>query len=52
MTGIYLTGSINQPTVEEAFGYVGRRLQPGVSRVPDGEPGGRANWVLTPRPVS
>jgi hypothetical protein len=51
MTGIYLTGSINQPTVEEAFGYVGRRLQPGVTRVPDGEPGGRANWVLTQEPV-
>jgi hypothetical protein len=43
----YLTGSINQPTVEDAFGFVGRRLQPGVTRVPDGEPGERANWVLT-----
>jgi hypothetical protein len=43
----YLTGSINQPTVAEAFAFVGARLQPGVSRVPDGEPGDRANWVLT-----
>ena len=41
----YLTGSINQPTVEDAFAFVGRRLQPGVTRVPDGEPGERASWV-------
>lgn len=46
----YLTGSINQPTVEEAFAFVGGRLQPGVQRVPDGEPGDRANWVLTQTP--
>jgi hypothetical protein len=46
----YLTGSINQPTVEDAFAFVGRRLQPGVTRVPDGEPGERANWVLTQTP--
>lgn len=43
----YLTGSINQPTVADAFRFVGSRLQPGVARVPDGEPGDRANWVLT-----
>lgn len=47
MTGFYLTGSINVPTVEDAFALVGARLQPGVTRVPDGEPGVRANWVLT-----
>ena len=47
MTGFYLTGSINVPTVEDAFRLVGARLQPGVTRVPDGEPGNRANWVLT-----
>lgn len=46
----YLTGSINQPTVADAFAFVGRRLQPGVTRVPDGEPGDRANWVLTQTP--
>jgi methionine synthase II (cobalamin-independent) len=46
----YLTGSINQPSVEDAFAFVGRRLQPGVTRVPDGEPGDRANWVLTQTP--
>lgn len=46
----YLTGSINQPTVEEAFTFVGARLQPAVKRVPDGEPGDRANWVLTQTP--
>lgn len=46
----YLTGSINQPTVEEAFRFVGTRLQPAVKRVPDGEPGERANWVLTQTP--
>lgn len=47
MTGFYLTGSINVDTVDDAFRLVGRRLQPGVTRVPDGEPGNRANWVLT-----
>lgn len=47
MTGFYLTGSINVATVDDAFALVGNRLQPGVTRVPDGEPGDRANWVLT-----
>ncbi|MEH3143060.1 MAG: hypothetical protein PGN37_23435 [Mycobacterium kyogaense] len=47
MTGFYLTGSINVATVDDAFALVGTRLQPGVTRVPDGEPGERANWVLT-----
>nr|WP_090274189.1 hypothetical protein [Mycolicibacterium komanii]CRL67098.1 hypothetical protein CPGR_00405 [Mycolicibacterium komanii] len=47
MAGFYLTGSINVATVDDAFRLVGSRLQPGVSRVPDGEPGDRANWVLT-----
>jgi methionine synthase II (cobalamin-independent) len=46
MTSFYLTGSINVPSTEAAFQLVGERLQPGVSRVPDGEPGDRANWVL------
>nr|WP_090345511.1 hypothetical protein [Mycolicibacterium malmesburyense]CRL77946.1 hypothetical protein CPGR_04460 [Mycolicibacterium malmesburyense] len=47
MTGFYLTGSINVASVDAAFRLVGGRLQPGVTRVPDGEPGDRANWVLT-----
>ncbi|MCV7281284.1 hypothetical protein H7J88_16715 [Mycolicibacterium flavescens] len=47
MAGFYLTGSINIATVDDAFRLVGSRLQPGVTRVPDGEPGDRANWVLT-----
>lgn len=47
MTGFYLTGSISVPSVEDAFALVGSRLQPGVTRVPDGEPLDRANWVLT-----
>lgn len=47
MTSFYLTGSINVPTTADAFRLVGERLQPGVTRVPDGEPGDRANWVLT-----
>ena len=37
MTGFYLTGSINVDSVAAAFELVGSRLQPGVSRVPDGE---------------
>ncbi len=47
MTNFYLTGSINVASVEDAFRLVGTRLQPGVTRVPDGEPGDRANWVFT-----
>lgn len=47
MTRYYLTGSINVDSVDAAFRLVGSRLQPGVTRVPDGEPGERANWVLT-----
>lgn len=47
ISGFYLTGSINVPTIRDAFQLVGTRLQPGVARVPDGEPGDRANWVLT-----
>ncbi|NDK90004.1 hypothetical protein GYA93_10480 [Gordonia desulfuricans] len=47
MTGFYLTGSINVPDVDAAFDLVGTHLQPGVRRIPDGEPGDRANWVLT-----
>ncbi len=47
ITGAYLTGSVNQPSVDETFTFVGERLQPGVARVPDGEPGERANWVFT-----
>lgn len=47
MTKFYVTGSINVATVDDAFRLVGSRLQPGVSRVPDGEPGDRANWVFT-----
>ena len=35
---------------EDAYRFVGSRLQPGVTRVPDGEPGERANWVLTQTP--
>ena len=51
MAGLYLTGSINVSTVDDAFRLVGTRLQPGVTRVPDGEPGERANWVLTQAPL-
>ena len=36
MTTFYVTGSINVPTVDDAFRLVGSRLQPGVRRVPDG----------------
>ncbi len=49
MTSFYLTGSINVPDVDAAFSLVGADLQPAVLRVPDGEPGDRANWVLTQR---
>jgi hypothetical protein len=36
--------------VADAFDFVGKRLQPGVTWVPDGEPGDRANWMLTQTP--
>ncbi|GAC02840.1 hypothetical protein GONAM_61_00780 [Gordonia namibiensis NBRC 108229] len=49
MTSFYLTGSINVPDVDAAYSLVGTHLQPAVLRVPDGEPGDRANWVLTQR---
>lgn len=49
MTSFYLTGSINVPDVDAAYSLVGDHLQPAVLRVPDGEPGDRANWVLTQR---
>ncbi|MDS1112900.1 hypothetical protein RD149_03885 [Gordonia westfalica] len=51
MTNFYLTGSINVPDVDAAFSLVGTDLQPAVLRVPDGEPGDRANWVLTQSPL-
>ena len=47
MADLYLTGSINVASVDAALTLVGNHLQPGVRRVPDGEPGERANWVLT-----
>lgn len=34
MTGFYVTGSINVPTIQDAFRLVGERLQPGVTRFP------------------
>lgn len=45
----YLTGSINQPTVADAFRFVGSRLQPAVTRVPTGN---RASGPIgcSPRP--
>jgi len=45
--GIHLTGSLPFDRTNEAFAFIGESLKPWVRRVPDGEPGDRANWVLT-----
>lgn len=47
---VYLTGSVNQPSAEDTFRYIGRELGHLARRIPDGEPGERANWVLTQTP--
>jgi hypothetical protein len=47
----HLVGSIGLPTVDDVFAAVGRLLGRHLSRVPDGEPGGRRVWVNWQYPV-
>jgi hypothetical protein len=47
----HLVGSVGLPTVDDVFATVGRLLGRHLSRVPDGEPGGRRVWVNWQYPV-
>jgi hypothetical protein len=45
--GVHLTGSLPFTSAEETLRWIGQELKPWVGRVPDGEPGERASWVLS-----
>lgn len=45
--GVHLNGSLPFASAGETLQFIGRELGPWVSRVPDGETGERASWVLT-----
>lgn len=47
--GFHLNGSLPFSSTDESLHFIARELGPWVTRVPDGEPGERANWVLTQR---
>jgi methionine synthase II (cobalamin-independent) len=48
---VHLVGSIGLDTVEEIFRTVGTLLGPHLSRVPDGEVGGRRLWISWQYPL-
>src|SRR5277367_5345856 len=48
---VHLVGAIGLPTVSDVFKTVGEVLGKRVKRVPDGEPGGRRQWVMWQFPV-
>jgi hypothetical protein len=48
---VHLCGSIGLDTVDEVLGTVGGLLKDNLSRVPDGEPGGRRLWIGWQYPV-
>ena len=48
---VHLVGSIGFDTVEEVFRVVGGMLGKRLSRVPDGEPGGRRLWAAWQYPL-
>jgi methionine synthase II (cobalamin-independent) len=48
---VHLVGSIGLDTVEEVFRTVGHLLGPYLSRVPDGEVGGRRLWISWQYPL-
>jgi hypothetical protein len=45
-TTAHLNGSVNLPDAETVMREVLTRIPTGLRRVPDGEPGDRANWIL------
>jgi hypothetical protein len=48
---VHLVGSIGLDTVEEVFRSVGKELGPYLQRVPDGEVGGRRQWISWQYPL-
>ncbi len=48
---VHLVGSIGLDTVEEVFSTVGKLLGPHLSRIPDGEVGGRKLWISWQYPL-
>jgi methionine synthase II (cobalamin-independent) len=48
---VHLCGSIGLDTVDEVLSTLGRLLKGNLSRVPDGEPGGRRLWIGWQYPV-
>jgi hypothetical protein len=50
-THVHLVGSIGLDTVEDVFRTVGRLLGPYLSRIPDGEVGGRRLWISWQYPL-
>jgi len=49
--GVHLVGSVPLRSAEEVFRLVGERLGDRVRRVPDGETGPRADWIVWQYPV-
>ncbi len=48
---VHLNGSINLDTVDEVFATCGKILGKRLTRLPDGEPGGRRLWISYQMPV-
>ena len=48
---VHLVGSIGLDTVDDVFCVVGHKLGKHLSRVPDGEPGGRRLWISWQYPL-
>jgi len=48
---VLLVGAIGLPTVNDVFKTVGEVLGKRIKRIPDGEPGGRRQWVMWQFPL-
>ena len=48
---VHLVGSIGLDTVDEVFSTVGKLLGPHLRRIPDGEVGGRRQWISWQYPL-
>lgn len=48
---VHLVGSIGLDTVDEVFATVGKLLGPHLRRIPDGEVGGRRQWISWQYPL-
>ena len=49
--GVHLVGSVPLPNAEDVFRMAGRELGDRLRRVPDGETGPRADWIVWQYPV-